>query len=89
VFNLHGTCSICAYGTCHPVCAPEEEDEETQLAYQSVIRALEEGDFEAVATLAPKLTRFVTFNADRDAVQVLDCDRSRVVASLPLGWFTE
>jgi hypothetical protein len=86
----YGHCGICLYcegeiGVCHPSCYPEDEIESVQLAYQSIVEAASRGDRQAVLDLAEDAPGYVFLNRFRWAVQVLDCERRGVIASLPLA----
>ena len=79
--NPHVMCLICIYGPCHPNCEPEE-DEEVKLAYAAATDAAAEGDVVTLIELLPGLRGHLTYNRDRNAIQLRSCDREFVIASI-------
>lgn len=89
VMDLHGNCAWCTEGegryNCHPSCDPMEEDVEVQLAYAEAVDALANDDRLALERLASVIPEYVTFNADRGAIQVLDCRKHLVIGSVSVA----
>jgi hypothetical protein len=55
-----------------------------QIAYRSAVAAAGRGDVLAVLALDESAGDFVRLNEDRASVQLLACDRSRIIANLSL-----
>jgi len=88
VMGLHGDCRYCLSGEgpydCHPSCEPQD-DEETQLAYAEAMQALQASDRVTLVRLASVIPDYVTYNHERGAVQVLDCERNLVLGSVSVA----
>ena len=88
VVGLHSDCRICitgeGYFDCHPSCEPQD-DEETQLAYAEAMQALQVSDRLTLVRLASIIPDYVTYNHERGAVQVLDCERNHVLGSVSVA----
>jgi hypothetical protein len=88
--NFHGYCiGPCdpyeGGGVCHPVCRDTFSDEpELEAGYLAMIAAANEGDVASILSHAARFPKHVGFNDERRAVQILNCDGTAVVASLPL-----
>lgn len=82
----HEGCMICEAGDpslCHSGCqamlAPD-----LKVRYEGLRDAAQRGDVGALVALGAGLGEFVIFNETRSAIQVRDCSRTYIVASLPV-----
>ena len=82
VINIHYLCGQCLFGQCHPYCIPEEEEEDVKLAYAEVMDAAAAGDVERLVALAPRTNGLAFLNVERNAMQVWNCEKTFIVASL-------
>ena len=84
--QAHGDCRECFFGIpCHRGCSIQQtEDEETQFAYEEARQAASVGDVESLVALASRLDRYIMTKTNRGTIQLLSCDRSYVIANLPL-----
>jgi hypothetical protein len=85
VENLHARCMWCMAGgvpvdpeDCHPMC-----DGEGLTVLDALLNAAQEGDLASVLALAREAPEYVAFNAKRQSIQVVSCDR-RLWANLPI-----
>jgi len=88
--NGHGTnqCYVCLYygdptdaSDCHD-CGGL--DHVTAAAYSTILKASRAGDVTTVMAVAQRVRGFVFFNEQRASVQILACDKVRVIANMPL-----
>ncbi len=80
----HQDCLVCiTQGGCHPGC-DEVLGPSLRPVYVLVLQAANEGDAAAILRLASKAPGFVSYNAERKSIQVASCNRSAIVANLPL-----
>lgn len=81
----HGGCYTCSDGfPCHPVCNPAPTDEAPAefLAYQRAMKAAVRGDLDAMIQIGLRIPNGrIVYNASRQSVQYLNCNRSAVIAS--------
>lgn len=83
---FHRNCLYCERSVCHESCEPEDdEDSDFAAAYAELMRAVRDGDPRKVMDVAPYLSEYVTWNARRNAIQVLSCNRKDLIASLEVG----
>jgi hypothetical protein len=87
--GLHGDCAYCLTGQgsydCHPSCLPAEEEEKVVLAYAEALEALAIDDRVTLVRLAEVIPQYVTFNANRGAIQILDCEKNLVLGSFSVA----
>lgn len=86
-FGHCGICLLCqgGWGGCHPLCYPaDDEGESVKTAYATILDAAAEGDRLSVLRLGDSAPGYVHFNRERWAIQVLDCEKRVVIASLPI-----
>jgi len=76
----HGYCAVCIVGQCHPYCEPSE-DEDVQLAYRQAHGAAVRGDVDVLLQVAASAGGFVFYNAEREAIQLWDCQQSIIIAT--------
>jgi hypothetical protein len=80
--EAHGDCRMCVdEGTCHSPCINFSGDEEELAAYNAALDALRRGDIGAALAVADRAAGYVRVNTVRSTVQILSCDRSRVIAN--------
>ena len=89
--QLHTSCKVCMVGgdvgtpeDCHDPCTPEEEEEDYQVAYGRMVRALDNGNVQDILGLAPQLQRHAVVNWERQSVQLLDCRGVSTIGDAPL-----
>ena len=79
----HSDCRICIdQGGCHSGCnaASAEQRED----YTRLVAAAEAGDIADLIRAAESAPDYAYYNSDRSAVQVLSCNGTSVIASVPL-----
>lgn len=87
----HNDCRLCdgGYGDdftlCHWECNQSFDDEDTRMIYIAVLAAAKVGNVREILDLTPKggLDARVTYNRQRNAVQIVSCN-GNLVASLPV-----
>lgn len=86
VLGAHSECMICTGQDpidCHGTCQISENFSTLiQTAFQSLLAVANSGDLTAVLSLSRVVNGTVFYNAQRNAIQILDCTRSSIVASL-------
>lgn len=84
--GTHSECKVCSGQDpidCHGECAATEDFSSlSQAAYQSLLAVANSGDLRAVLSLSRVVNGAVFYNHQRNAIQILDCTRSGVIASL-------
>ena len=81
--EAHGDCRSCVPPLpCHTDCGVSEENESVQKAYKDAVAAAARGDAARLLTLQDTIADYVQVNEERNSIQVLSCDRSRVIANL-------
>jgi len=84
--NPHAHCwGPCAPGVeCHGVCTGSlVSNPRVYFNYQAILAAADAGDLERVLRLGTK-SEYVTFNHARQAIQIVSCSGTSIVASLPV-----
>lgn len=80
VTPVHFDCRLCpAHIGCHDTCDPQDDD------YDAVLAAGSLGDRESLLDYAEAGTEFIAYNENRQALAILDCTKTALVAHLPLG----
>ena len=91
-YRIHDACIICydiyneplpASG-CHNEC-DVGEDEDYQLAYNQLRRAMEELDVPEMMDLAGVVMRHAALNLERQSIQIFGCDGVHVIGNIPLS----
>ena len=77
-------CSAAAFGICLPGCAESLAESQLKAAYAKLLEAAKVGDGGRIVALASTASGYVHYNSVRGAVQIINCDKSSVVASIPL-----
>lgn len=86
--GTHSDCRVCSgqyISDCHPSDGCAEMFEFGAMAvsaFRSILESANEGDVGAILALSREVQGAVFYNAQRNAVQILDCSRSQVMASI-------
>ncbi len=83
VYYPHMDCVTClTQGGCHPGCDQTLGDFKGK--YREILNAANDGDVGAILRVGATAGGYVTFNAARQSLQILSCNKAAVVANLPL-----
>jgi hypothetical protein len=89
--NPHNDCRICPgqgggddWEYCHPGCGGSFVDPLRARTYLALLRAAHEGNVTGVLQLAPQMSEYVFYNADRKSIQIQSCQKDVLIANLPI-----
>ena len=82
--GYHTSCDYCVIGPCHDTCFHEEEE---RVAYTQALEAATALDGGAIVEVATASPHFFHLNEERQALQLLNCSGTALIASVPLNEF--
>lgn len=84
--GTHSDCRVCSgefISDCHPTCPDQFAfGDMARAAFRSILESANEGDVGTILALSHEVHGAVVYNANRGAVQILDCSGTHVMASL-------